>query len=325
MSDTTLRGRALRWLFRLRSDEPAPVTLNYRRVFVLPTRAGLFWGVGVLVMLVGAINYSLGAAYLFVFLLAGVGNAAILHTFRNLVDLELSALHNEPVFAGQVAHLRVALHNRRADARHGLRLAFENGAAVSVDVPAGDTTALALPLPAPSRGWLAAGRITIETNFPVGLVRAWSYAHPRNLRVLVYPQPEHPAPPLPDVRTSGDSSGNARSTRAGDDFAGLRPWRRGDTPRQMAWKAVARGSSPVSKLFESSGTAQLWLDWHTLPARLDTEARLSRLARWCLDANAAGRDYGLVLPAVEIEPGSGPQHLDRCLRALALYGQDPSA
>lgn len=320
-----MRARFERWLFRLSKDEAAPVRLNYRRVFVLPTRSGLFWAVGVLVMLVGAINYNLGAAYIFVFLLAGVGNAAILHTFRNLVDLEVSALYNEPVFAGQLAQVRVSLHNPRKDARHGIRLSLEGSQAVAADVPGGESCTVSLPVPARQRGWLVPNRITLETHFPIGLIRAWSYAHPRNLRVLVYPQPEQPPQALPAEQPAGEAGGHARSARAGDDFAGLRPWRRGDTPRQMAWKAVARGSNPVSKLFESSGTARLWLSWAELPGRLDTEARLSRLTRWCLDAHASGREFGLTLPDLEIEAGSGAQHLEHCLRALALHGLEGEA
>jgi uncharacterized protein (DUF58 family) len=62
----------------------------------------------------------------------------------------------------------------------------------------------------------------------------------------------------------------------------------------------------------------LWLEWDTL-RELDVEARLSRLARWVVDAEAARLTYGLRLPGASIAPGQGPAHRHQCLRALALY------
>ena len=60
------------------------------------------------------------------------------------------------------------------------------------------------------------------------------------------------------------------------------------------------------------------LDWDTL-AELDLEARVSQLARWCIDADAEGRALGLVLPGVRVPLGAGVKHLASCLEALALF------
>jgi uncharacterized protein (DUF58 family) len=44
-----------------------------------------------------------------------------------------------------------------------------------------------------------------------------------------------------------------------------------------------------------------------------------------LDADATGQGFGLRLPGLQIDPGSGARHRQRCLEALALYGEpDPS-
>jgi hypothetical protein len=52
---------------------------------------------------------------------------------------------------------------------------------------------------------------------------------------------------------------------------------------------------------------------------LGTEQRLSQLARWCLDADASGRNFALRLPGTEIPLGLGPLQLAACLEALALF------
>ena len=51
---------------------------------------------------------------------------------------------------------------------------------------------------------------------------------------------------------------------------------------------------------------------------LDTEARLSRLCAWLLQADKLGLSYGLRLPGLQIKPSSGEAHKRQCLEALAL-------
>jgi uncharacterized protein (DUF58 family) len=161
-------------------------------------------------------------------------------------------------------------------------------------------------------------RVTIETTWPLGLVRAWSYAVPE-LACLVYPAPAAKAPPLP---WSGDSArGTTRDGRGADDFSGLRRHQVADAPRHVAWKAVARQQDGplLTKLFAGASAQQIWLDWNALPTTTDGEQRLSILARWMLDADAAGLAWGLRLPALQLAPDNGPVQLTAGLRALALH------
>jgi uncharacterized protein (DUF58 family) len=87
----------------------------------------------------------------------------------------------------------------------------------------------------------------------------------------------------------------------------------------VAWKAVARSQKMLTKQFSGEAASELWLDWAALPAGLDVEARLSRLAGWVLLAERTGALYGLRLPGVELPPGQGESHSGACLRALALW------
>jgi hypothetical protein len=90
----------------------------------------------------------------------------------------------------------------------------------------------------------------------------------------------------------------------------------------VAWKAVARQHDGplLTKLFSGAAAQQLWLDWNALSDSIDTEQRLSILARWMIDADAAGLAWGLRMPAVRLAPDNGPAQLAAGLRAVALYG-----
>ncbi|MBI4987285.1 MAG: DUF58 domain-containing protein [Rhodocyclales bacterium] len=306
-----------RWLFRLYGPEAAPIVLNQRRVYVLPTRAGLVYAAALGLMLIGAINYNLSLGYALIFLLTGLGLVALLHTFRNLVQMEISPGRVESVFAGDMAHFDLQLLNRRKQGRFAISFKLEGGRAVSTDLSADATTTIGLPLPTRRRGWLHPGRVTLETRYPLCLVRAWSYVEP-DMRCLVYPRPEASAPPLP-LSATGESGG-ARSGKGTEDFSGLRTHQPADSPRHVAWKAVAREQPLLTKQFTGASAVQVWLDWNELPPDLDIEARLSRLTRWLIDAHAQGLAYGLSLPGRKVPLGQGARQFQDCLEALALHG-----
>ena len=302
--------------FGPRAPEPGTIFLRQNRVYILPTRPGLGFGAALGVMLIGSINYNLSLGYILTFLLASMGLVAILHTFRNLVHLRIAPGRAEAVFAGEIARFELYVENRSGYERCSIAL-WHAGKAVLCDIAAARGTTARIPVIAQKRGWLAPGRITVDTRFPLGLLRAWSYIQP-DMRCLVYPKPDDTLLPLPEA--SGSAGEKRVSSGGSDDFAGLRPYQAGDSPRHIHWKAAARGRGLRTKVFSGHAAAELWLDWNQLPARLDVESRLSRLTRWVLSAEQQGLRYGLRLPGLELAPDTGEQHLLACLRELALYG-----
>lgn len=320
----TLRRRAharfVLWALRGRPPEAAPILLDQRRVYVLPTRAGLAFAFTLAVILLGAMNYNLSLGYALVFLLAGLGIVTILHSFRNLVQLSLRPGNCEPVFAGTPAAFKLILDNARPEKRIGLRLFVTDSstAAVELDVQANGFASATLLLPTQRRGWLPCPRITIETTWPLGLIRAWSYVAPE-ARCLVYPAPAAKTPPLP--WQNDFSRDNRRDGRGSDDFSGLRNHQAADPLRHVAWKAVARQEHGplLTKLFTGSSSQQLTIAWEATAGLGDTERRLAILTRWALDAEASGIPWALDLPAQRLTTGHGSAHLARGLAALALF------
>ncbi|HVJ25637.1 MAG TPA: DUF58 domain-containing protein [Burkholderiales bacterium] len=304
------------WLYGFVPPERGTVVLVHRRVYIVPTRLGWLFAATLGVLLVGSINYSLSLGFALTFLLAGLGLAGMVHTARNLARLAVSAGRAEPVFAGEAAQFRLYLDGRGTFDRPSILVRHQaSGAQLVIDVPAGAVVEVALGVPAERRGWLPLGRVMLETRFPLGLFRAWSYVEP-DARCLVYPRPERS--PLPPA--SGQAAaGSLRAQTAGsDDFAGLRGYQRSDSPRHIAWKAVARSDEMLTKQFAGDAAAELWLDARLLPGGLTIEQTLSRLAGWVLAAERAGAHYGLRVAGVEIPPARGDVHRAACLQALAL-------
>lgn len=311
-----IRDRIGDWIFPPRGPESEPVVLGQRRVYILPTRAGMAFGVTILLMLVGAINYNLSLGYILTFLLAGMGVVSILHTWRNLAGIGLRSGKSRAVFAGDLARFQVVVENPGNLPRISLAIQCHDRSPLHFDAPANRSTEIELTLPTRRRGLLSPGRIRISTTYPLGLFHAWALVD-LDLQCLVYPRPEPGVVPLPPTQAS---RGSGLATGSGEeDFAGLRNYHAGDSPRRIAWKAVARNDVILTKTFSGSASAQHWLDLADTPETMGLEARLRRLARWIVDADSEGHHYGLRLPGNELAPDSGTPHREQCLRALALF------
>ena len=345
-----LKTRFRTWLFRPKIEH-GTVTLTQRRIFIIPTKQGFTLALVLVLMLLGDINYNLSLGYILTFLLTMMAVMSMLHAFRNLAHLEISAGRADPVFCGETAQFILHFHNRSKLPRYQLCLrevsgdgiptkekisrelrngqtkghiaAFRlwwrrhrnsNPRIVCFDVPAQQDSVAVFPITATKRGWLEAGRLTLYTEFPLGLFYAWSYLH-FDTRCLVYPKPLSDA--LLPFGNSPDGTGK-RSITGDDDFSGLRTYISGDALPRISWKAYAREHGLQVKQFSTPVGEELWLDFSVAPDRT-VEEKLSRMARWVLDAEAQGLRYGLRLPGSELPPNNGLAQRDECLRRIALF------
>lgn len=295
--------------------EAGPIALTARRLYILPTRIGLVFGLLLFGLLLASVNYGISLGYLFTFLLTGVGVAALFHTQRNLLGITLRPLAVAPVFAGENSHFRLLLDNPAPRLRGAFVLIHPEALSRQIDLPQSATGELELVLAQPRRGFHRPGTLTLASTWPLGLFRCWT-VFALDWGALVYPRPA--AAPLPFPPASGQGQATSWRQPGDDEFSGLRDYRPGDSPRRIAWKSVARGQPPLTKEFAGSGGGEAWLGWDDCP-EVDTEARLSRLARWALDAEQAGLSWGLRLPGVELPTGRGEPHLKQALEALARY------
>jgi uncharacterized protein (DUF58 family) len=319
-------AKVVRQRFRVWWQARVPRTdtllLTQRNVYILPTRAGLMFGLTLLVLLVASINYQLSLGYVLTFLLAGSGVVSMHVTHNTLRGLTLHLRPPAAVFAGAPALLDITLTSP-GRARFGIGLRMESTPAAKLtwtDVPEGGQASTQVSFVPDVRGRHEVPAISAETRFPLGLFRAWSVWRPE-AQVLVYPKPEQPAAPLPPAyATPGGPT--ARRSRDGGEVEGIRGYRRGDPLKLVVWKKAARsleaGGELVSRDTSASVQQQLWLDWAHC-AGLAPEDRLSRLAAWVLVADRAGADHGLRLPGTEVTPGHGDIQRKRCLEALALW------
>lgn len=306
--------------------------LRGRRIFIIPTRFGLLYVAFLILILLGAINYSNSLGHVLAFLLGSLGLVTMLHTYRNLAKIELIQATANPVFCGQAiifsvvfdnqAHLdsyHIEISNRQYTPRSwnpfSSLMGYQHPQQLAQIKPQ-QTTRFSYSLPSQTRGKYALGKIRIASQFPLGLYLTWSY-FPNNYMTLVYPKPEGTLP-LPDATAQGQKL-NSQQRQGTDDFAGFNRYRTGDPIHAIAWKAMARDDVLRTKQFSDLQGGKLMLNWQDVSQIKDVEARLSQLCKWVLQAESSGMSYGLSLPNNIINFGHGEAHRHRCLTALALY------
>jgi len=307
-----LAEKRLPALTRLRRSEPLPVLLHRRRIYVLPTRYGLFFALLLFAMTLGSLNYNNNPALILCFLLLSLAITSLLRGYLTLRGLRLDSVDAIPVHAGETQTLR--LHFSAVEARERPGLIVEQSihrAAFSLSGTQSGHTALHRPTS--RRGTMPVGRLKLYTHQPLGLFEVWSWLHPET-SVLVYPALETDPPPPP----GHGAQGKPRPQRGLDEeMHALRDYRGGDPIRQVAWKQSARAQRLLVREYEMPSGEDLTLRWDTL-APLDSNQRAERLARWVSDAHRSGIPSTLVLPDRRIGPGCDAAHLAACLQALAV-------
>jgi uncharacterized protein (DUF58 family) len=312
-----------RWRARVFLHDPSDandVTLAHSRIYILPTRRGLALLATLALMLVTSMNYNLALGYVATFVATGVFSAALLHAFRNLAGLSIRPGSAGEAFAGGRIAFSLALSGG-VRARIAIAVTPRTGATTVSDVEPDTIVPIRFDADAAMRGRVPLGRVTIASDQPLGLWRAWSYVH-FPLAGIAYPVPESGAPPLPASSSGNDANASGRADDA--ELAGLRAYQRGDPLQRVAWKAVARGAGWYTKQFEGAGGGgPVLLDLASLPPSLSLEHKLSRLTAWVLGCERAGRAYALALPGASLAAGQGREHRRAVLTALALHRAPP--
>ncbi len=290
------------------------IVLTRRHIYILPTYYGILFAMLLMLLLVGATNYNNSLGFVLTFLLTSIGLVSIIHTYRNLLQLKISAGKASAVFCGSIATFHLQLENPDKRPRYNICTRFNRNSPAIINIINNDMVTIKLTCSATQRGWQTMERITIDSVFPLGLFRAWSYIT-LSKSCLVYPLPA--TEPLSSM-SNGGGSGKEHSQNGGDDFIGYRDYQPGDSPRHVNWKAAAHSNKLHTKHFGDNESSERWFEWDSLQA-LDTESRLSQLCRWIIDAEKNGVDYGLRMPGTTIRPGQGIDHQHRCLEVLSLH------
>lgn len=226
-----------------------------RRLRVRPTGRGwqaLFFGV-----------LSLVVAYL-------IGTTQIYQLAYALLALPLAALAlgswlsrglsyarkvpgGERATAGRETHVELLVSNASVAASPRVEVVDHLPEARFFELPPVDgreTGRIRVPMSFAKRGVYELGPAEIKTKEPFGLLR-FVRRFPETTEVVVYPE-VHDLAGFPLKGSGADAGVRGAISQRGDEFSGLREYRRGDERRHIHWKSVARTGELVVREFSAN-------------------------------------------------------------------------
>lgn len=313
-----IRSRIDNWVERHSPVSAEGVLLHSRRLYILPTRFGYLFAAMIFILFLAAINYQNSMAFVLTFMLTALGIVSLWYTHKNLLNITVHLKTPAAVFEGENCDLIVTAEHSNISTRYAVGLQYDRQIPVYLTLPPQGKAKAKLSIATARRGRFRPKGITIFSRYPTGLFHAWGWLK-FDRPVMVYPRPASRA--RLQQTLSGHYQGKvATSTIEGDDFAGLREHREGESLRHISWKAYAQGKGLLTKTFQGNAQPSLWIDF-SLVAGSSTEERLSIMTAMVLLADKDNLEYGVRLPGMVLEQQSGTIHRNTCLAALATFRQ----
>ena len=295
--------------------------LTSKNLYIFPSGRGFLFLLIVLILWLLGTNYQNNLILGLAFFLASLFNAAIINTYKNMSALSISYQGAAKAFAGEEVMFRFMVDaSAKRRVSEYVEFRWQNSdTSVPYYFDAGGEHNIQVPLRSTKRGWLTPERLLIETYYPFGLLRCWTWLR-WDASALVYPAPlETPMPANAVIDENGDGE---HPLKGGDDYTGLRPYKEGDSLKHVAWKPYARDKGLFTKEFSQNLSRELWLDYDGVQGA-DVEQKLSGLCYWALQYHQQDEHYGLKLPGSDIPLGKGENHQVLVLSALATFGTAP--
>ena len=317
MFSNSWKGLRDQWL-QERFPESREITLNIRRIFVIPTKVSGGLALALLVLFLIAINFQNSLVYGLAFWLLALVVITIFFTYRNLSGVTLRAIQASPCFAGEKAVFEFEVSCPEKQKKTAISVGWKYQDLATVNLQTHHSVHIKLSHGTQKRGYFKPERLNIFTVYPLGLVVAWSYAS-FDMASIVYPEPLLQEATDTGLGVDDEAQEGDLVAHGSTDFSGIREYQVGDSPRHIHWGAYAKTGKAYTKTFVDYATQDLWLDWDALNIMGD-EAKLSHLCAKVLEYHKNHQVYGLKLPDNTIQPGSGEAHKTICLTALALFG-----
>ena len=306
--------RFFNWIDK-RTPLSQQATLTRKNLYIIPTKTGVsFFILSFILWLLGT-SYQNNLVLALSYLLISLVIVAIFHTYTNLASIEVKVLGAKPGFVGESIYFKLQVKGNSVKHHDNLTMRWWGGKPETFNFTAKQATQIEVAIEAHQRGQLYPGKFLIESVYPLGIIRCWTWLN-LDVSAIVFPKPLKVSFPAQLAGSNENDQGEQIS--GGDDFSGLKEYRPGDPVKHIAWKNYARGQGLYSKEYSGTRHHYNWLNWEEF-SHLNAEQRLSAMCYWALAFEQQQNPYGLSLPGIKIEPAIGDAHRLTVLTALACF------
>lgn len=303
--------------------------------YVFTSKQGILFLILLLTTFIAGINYGNNLVLALFFYLVSVWLVAVVVAFMQMTALTIEFKNAELTQTGEVTWVTLAISTKAKVARQ-IALSFDDYeekhtlSAFDNDhyqqhrillLKKVDNTPqlIKLPMIAKKRGANELPRLKLSSQFPLGIVVAWSYARFSSM-MWAYPKPI-----AFDMAAHRPINANHENEMATSGIAGLNDFDRldtyieGENLSRVSWGHAARGLGLLTKHFlDTTGQEQV-LHYTNMPAT-HHEDKLAMLVFAIQSVQNNPTPFAMVLPSNSgqtIEFGTGQAFCEQCLLRLA--------
>lgn len=344
-----------RAFFANRSPRQDKVTLSLSNVYIFFSKQGILFAMLLVITFIAGINYGNNLVLGVCFYLASVWIISVYITFAHVSGLKLKLLSVSMAAAGEPVWVSIEVTSESNSPSRQLRFAFDddvyhqwqneqggnqtNHHITADNMPDKDkeddksmvvlknnrqvilpmlkgSKIIRLPVLSNQRGQMILPRLVIDSVYPLGIMRAWSYVYFAST-AWVYPKPLSFDWRKFNKLTQGQENAFSPNQQKGqDDFDMLDTYQAGEPLTRVSWAHVARGHGLLTKHFADPVGQELLLDYADMPA-VNHEQKLSQLTHAVLKMSEQSEPFVLNLPNDKGKKGVGMDFIHDNLKRLA--------
>ena len=298
-----------RWM-RRRLPRCREVTLSQRHIFVFLTKEGGLFAVLLAVTFLAGVNYANNLILGVFFLLSSILVIGIHHSYAQLSGLKIKVLHASDSQAEGQARFQIEISPTTAKCYCQLELVWQQYQRIAV---LNDKQVLHFDIDTPKRGQFLPPRLMLQSVYPLGLIRAWTYIY-FDQGVWVSPKPIEAERNV--LNRIGGEGEETHGLSGQEEFQELKNYVKGESLSRVSWSHLAKGQGLLSKQFIDFCAEQDAVDYEQMPA-IDHETKLSQMAYWVQILGAQNIAFSMRLPTRELPLGHGEKNTNQALRLLA--------
>ena len=287
------------------------IKLTQKQIFIFLTKEGGLLVFMMLAIFIAGVNYANNLVLGLCFFLGSTVVVTIHYTFNNLSGLRLEAVDATDSEAGGYTEYRIRLTPHGRKFPYQIELIWDNQHQIieHLDRP----VLLSFKLLTPERGRFLPPRLRVETVYPLGILRAWTYIR-FNLIAWVSPKPIEGVLHGESVAADEENEALVRITGT-SEFEDLKTFMPGESLSRVSWPHVARGHGTYTKQFSDAHGREQILDYKDMYG--GHELRLSKLAYWVKKMTDEQVAFELRVLGRSLPLGVGVSHQAMALRMLA--------
>lgn len=265
-------------------------TKRQKRPFIIPSRFGLYFGSGILVLLALAYTYANQLIYLIAFFYSSILFISMHLTNNNIKPVEVSEFFIRNFFQDEMGKIKITLQNNHSKyyARfiqidipdYKIKTTIE-------EIPPNSYQTVEVDLALPTRGRYNYPKIVLSSKFPFNLFYSWKrlswneifFAYPARQGSL-----SAPITSADELSKQLDLS-SSLFTASSDNFLAHREYNSYDNHKRIDWKVYARKNKLFVKTFEAESSHVCYIDLtEYLRTFNEFEKRLNQLSKWISEA-----------------------------------------